>query len=159
MISALSNAPVSIELTNKELISDQLWNRLVGRIVMDESMERSMAERIMDQALGFLRLVSIDPTRSYGPSPLVDIGWHTFILYTREYAVFCEKMAGCFIHHTPFDESGVNYDSFSVSDTVDALRSNGFVVDEMLWVGNADCTGGGSGGDCGASGTCGGDGC
>lgn len=161
MTSAISITPASAELTNKGFISDQLWGRLVDRIVKDESVERSVAERIMDQALGFLRLVSIDPTQSYSPSELVDVGWHTFILYTREYAAFCEKVAGCFLHHSPFDEPGVSYGSDNVSLTVEALKRNGFDVDEMLWVGKADCsncTGGGDGDSCGASGTCGGGG-
>lgn len=43
-------------------------------------------------------------TRPIGPSELVDIGWHTFILYTVDYAAFCERIAGRFIHHVPNDD-------------------------------------------------------
>lgn len=31
----------------------------------------------------------------------IDLMWHTFILYTRDYAEFCENMFGFFLHHTP----------------------------------------------------------
>ena len=35
------------------------------------------------------------------PSQVVDDLWHEFILYTRNYAVFCERAFGGFLHHTP----------------------------------------------------------
>lgn len=162
MTSALSipTAQGDHQLTHKGVISEELWSRLVTRIVKDEHMERAFAERIMDQALGFLRLTAVDPTTSYSPSPLVDIGWHTFILYTREYASFCHRVAGHFIHHAPSDEPGVDYASGRATSTVVAMLQHGFAVDEALWNSAADCdkcdnccnggkhcTGGGSGGN------------
>lgn len=35
------------------------------------------------------------------PSKAVDDLWHEFILYTRDYKVFCNKAFGEFLHHTP----------------------------------------------------------
>lgn len=35
------------------------------------------------------------------PSLVLDEGWHTFILFTKEYARFCEECVGEFIHHVP----------------------------------------------------------
>lgn len=40
------------------------------------------------------------PDETFSPSPLVDIGWHIFILHTREYTEFCDGLAGHYIHHT-----------------------------------------------------------
>lgn len=34
----------------------------------------------------------------------IDNLWHTFILFTHEYATFCQKYAGFFIHHEPETE-------------------------------------------------------
>jgi hypothetical protein len=31
----------------------------------------------------------------------VDLMWHTFLLFTRDYAAFCEKYFGFFVHHNP----------------------------------------------------------
>ncbi|MFD8558287.1 hypothetical protein ACFV1N_13485 [Streptosporangium canum] len=45
-----------------------------------------LAEQIMKQALSFLAACAARPYARLAPSELVDIGWHTFILYTREYA-------------------------------------------------------------------------
>ena len=35
------------------------------------------------------------------PSQVADDLWHEFILYTRNYAQFCRKAFGRFLHHTP----------------------------------------------------------
>ncbi|WP_415898003.1 glycine-rich domain-containing protein [Neptuniibacter sp. QD57_21] len=35
------------------------------------------------------------------PSQAVDVVWHEFILFTRDYEVFCSKALGQFLHHTP----------------------------------------------------------
>lgn len=35
------------------------------------------------------------------PSQVVDIAWHEFILFTRDYEQFCAKALGRFLHHTP----------------------------------------------------------
>lgn len=37
------------------------------------------------------------------PSQAVDVAWHEFILYTQQYAQFCRKGLGRFLHHTPND--------------------------------------------------------
>jgi len=35
------------------------------------------------------------------PSQVVDVAWHEFILFTRQYKEFCNKGFGKFLHHTP----------------------------------------------------------
>lgn len=35
------------------------------------------------------------------PSHVVDVAWHEFILYTRDYQQFCERGFGRFLHHVP----------------------------------------------------------
>ncbi len=35
------------------------------------------------------------------PSQVVDIAWHEFILFTKQYETFCNKALGRFLHHTP----------------------------------------------------------
>ena len=145
--TSISIDPVEHQLANKDLISEELWGRLVARIVTDEAMDHCLAERIMDQTLGFLRLIAVDPSTSHSPSSMVDIGWHTFILYTREYAAFCEKVAGFFIHHAPSDVPGVDYGTGRAADTLKALRRRGIVVDEELWADAKWDHCGGTGGD------------
>ncbi|WP_415898530.1 glycine-rich domain-containing protein [Neptuniibacter sp. QD48_11] len=35
------------------------------------------------------------------PSQAVDVVWHEFILFTRDYELFCSRAFGRFLHHTP----------------------------------------------------------
>jgi len=138
-------------LANKDLVSDELWSRLTNRIVKDEEgMTLALAERIMDQALGFLRLCAQkEANESYSPSALVDIGWHTFILYTREYAAFCDRVAGRFIHHSPTDEEGKDYGTGHVAKTAAAMKVRGISVDEQLWASSdSPCSNNCSDGNC-----------
>lgn len=138
-VLAKQTAQQASVLANKSLISDQLWARLTKRIVKDEGIELALAERIMDQALGFLLLCGQDTgSKSYSPSEQVDIGWHTFILYTREYQQFCQKIAGRFIHHSPSDEEGVEYATGNAARTAEAMKRHGITVDEELWESQRD---------------------
>jgi hypothetical protein len=148
-------AAPTIDLTNKGLVPEVLWNRLVGRIVIDEEMPRELAERIMDQTLGYLKLASTVPEGHFSPSPLVDIGWHTFILYTREYSLFCREITGGkFIHHEPTDDPNVPNESSGPYATAEAMKSFGLSVDEPLWACfcKSDCSNcnGGQGCQCGS---------
>jgi hypothetical protein len=49
-------------------------------------------------------------------SPIVDEVWHAFILFTKDYAAFCDDVFGRFIHHAPNwpgapagNDSGANF--------------------------------------------------
>lgn len=125
-------------------VDPALWNRLVRRITKDAEFVTKVGDadqqtaidfagRILNQAVGFLELIAHNPGVGFSPSRLVDIGWHNFILYTREYAQFCQGIAGRFIHHAPFDEVGVDYGTGHAIRTVDALRAFGWPVDDLLW--------------------------
>lgn len=35
------------------------------------------------------------------PSQQVDNVWHAFLMFTQEYALFCRKAVGFFVHHVP----------------------------------------------------------
>ncbi|OGL34243.1 hypothetical protein A3F64_01630 [Candidatus Saccharibacteria bacterium RIFCSPHIGHO2_12_FULL_42_8] len=93
----------------------------------------------MNETLGFLELCSLR-VGSFGPSELVDIGWHTFMLYSRGYMAFCEERGG-FIHHEPNDVPGVQIVSNGPADTAASMVVHGIIVDVELWpTANADCS-------------------
>ncbi|GAA0916399.1 hypothetical protein [Nonomuraea longicatena] len=89
----------------RTLIAPELFARMASRIVADRDLPSQDAEAVLEQALGFLYACARNPGAALTPSPQVDIGWHTFLTYTREYERFCSKVAGRFIHHRP-DEPG-----------------------------------------------------
>ncbi|MET8270729.1 hypothetical protein [Streptomyces sp. NPDC005096] len=126
----------------RTLISDELFGRLVNRIVKDEGVDQPLAERIMTDALAFLAACAANPGAALGPSEQVDLGWHAFVLYTEPYAEFCERIAGRFIHHSPADEPGATYEP--KRDTrlraIEAIRQAGYEPDTELWGHAADCS-------------------
>ena len=130
-------AVLSKHAMGRSLVSDELFDRLVRRIVADDGLERDLAERIMDQALAFLSACAANTHKSLSPSETVDIGWHTFILHTKDYARFCQEVAGHFIHHVPTDEGDPSARGeaahATLMRTIEAIERCGFVIDTDLW--------------------------
>lgn len=125
----------------RSLVSDDLFDRLVEQIVKDGHADRRHAVRIMDQALAFLRACANNSGVSLRPSKAVDIGWHTFVLFTRDYAEFCARVAGRFLHHVPEEFNPPDSPAMTLSPTMDAIRAAGMILDTELWAqGSADCS-------------------
>jgi hypothetical protein len=137
-------ATITTHRTGRSLVSQELFDRLTDRIVTRERLGRDLAQRIMDQALAFLVTCAGHTGPPLAPSELVDIGWHTFILDTHEYAAFCDRVAGRFVHHIPDEdqESGKSPGGVLARTTV-AMRALGFHLDDALWPRTApgSCTG------------------
>jgi hypothetical protein len=131
----MSTTTVSSILRGRTLISEELFGCLTNRIADDARLEPNLADRIMDQALAFLGTTAQHAGPALSPSRLVDIGWHTFILYTRDYSEFCERVAGRFIHHVPDDTPGLSTttDVSVRSRTLAAIAAAGYAVDRDLW--------------------------
>lgn len=122
------------------LVSPTLWQRLVNRVIHDHNLDEGTAAAIVDGALGFLRLCADHPDRQFVPSEQIDLGWHTFLLYTREYHAFCERLAGRFIHHAPDDDLSAVDEELRAVQTVDFMSEQGIPFDEQLWQVNARCS-------------------
>ncbi|WP_309396323.1 glycine-rich domain-containing protein [Cerasicoccus maritimus] len=58
------------------------------------------ATEALTEAIRFLALVAQSVT-PLTPSHKVDLAWHEFILFTRDYHAFCQQHFGKYIHHTP----------------------------------------------------------
>jgi hypothetical protein len=136
----------------RSLVPERLFDRLADRITAENQLPRVFAARIVDQALAFLSACAADRSSRLAPSPLVDLGWHTFILHTQDYAEFCDRVAGGYIHHVPNEGGGTGADQLAeLACSVSAIASAGFRVDPELWrIEAANCTSGDDG--CRASG-------
>lgn len=142
--------------TNQSLVSPRLWERLVARIVRDENIAREQAEQIMNSTIGFLILCANNPDKKFSPTHLVDIGWHTFLMYTRDYAEFCQAHGNQFIHHDPNDNPDRPMESGGARETVAFMQRHGIPHDPEMWRETnrnncSDCDGGGGpgpGSDC-----------
>lgn len=68
-------------------------------------LEGSVPEGTVDEAIAefrkFLCLFAMGYRGMGMTSREVDEVWHTFILFTKDYAQFCEQTLGVFLHHQP----------------------------------------------------------
>ena len=97
---------------------------LINRLVEKKSLERMDAETLYVDMLRFLYLCGTDG-KVLAPSERIDLAWHEFLLFTREYQRFCRSMFGFFVHHNPV-ESGkrpvTTASESPVSNTLTAAR-------------------------------------
>ena len=133
--------------TYRERITPELFDRMACRIAQDESIELRDAEHIVDGAIGFLLLCATHPGRQFGPSRKIDTGWHTFILYTREYTAFCHSIAGEYIHHAPTDgDAGSLHGVMATSEVMAFMDVRGITYDREMW--SNDCAANEHSSDC-----------
>jgi hypothetical protein len=145
-------APADVVLAHRDLISEQLWQRMVARIAREENLDVSPAERVVNEALGFLKYIADHPAAALAPSPVVEIGWHTFILYARECAAHCDRYANMFIRHDPADGPDVSAEVLAPRETADLITVQlGYAVDPTMWAADAERGGCGGGGGTGSS--------
>jgi hypothetical protein len=157
MINTEIEAPAA--MTGRSLVDSKLFERLTARIVTDhDDIDHATAERVMDQALAFLGACA-NSTMPLSPAKLVDIGWHTLILHTKDYREFCDRVAGRFIDHIPTDDhsgecqqcntcqdaepgggDGKASGALSASLTALAVAEAGYAVDAPLWKDNGNCS-------------------
>jgi hypothetical protein len=69
--------PVSQAAAEDVWAQAKTWIWLAGNADVDQPFDMSEATQVIDQM------------------------WHTFVLFTRDYAAFCEACCGRFVHHTP----------------------------------------------------------
>ncbi len=110
------------------------------RLATEEAISEAEAGTWVAEMLKFLSAAAHARHGSLGfqlrPSPKVDMAWHAFILHTRDYADFCERELGFFLHHKP-DAPGAS--GAGVQATLDYLRTRALVeqlfgpVDEAIW--------------------------
>lgn len=137
VISVTTQTPQS----TAPLIATELRYRLVSQIVKAHGVDPGQAHRIVTGAITFLMACAKNPDMALRPSKAVDIGWHQFILNTRDYAEFCQRVAGRFIHHQPDEFETPGQPAAVLAPTLNAIRVMGFEVDPTVWAtGSGDCS-------------------
>ncbi len=85
---------------------------VVRRYAQEHHASTREAETVFREMLKWLYLCyrsTTDAPRGFAVSMTpelekIDWMWHTFILFTRDYAAFCQKYFGVFVHHVPETE-------------------------------------------------------
>lgn len=76
--------------------------RVLGRYVAEKGVSPDEARKHSMELFRYLVLRALNPDARYplASGPVDDL-WHNFLLFTQEYAGFCQYMCGTFIHHHP----------------------------------------------------------
>lgn len=60
------------------------------------------AQSVFNEMLQYLAAAAVAPVgASKAPTKDVDVAWHEFVLFTRDYLEFCRVHFGFFVHHVP----------------------------------------------------------
>jgi len=79
-------------------------DRLVKNRVTDDP---ALAEQLFTEAKKYLVLCAATPDMLFGMhSAIVDAAWHTFVLFTTEYAEYGHRYFGQYVHHAPAGDHG-----------------------------------------------------
>ncbi len=149
-------AVITRPIAARTLVRAPLFEVLARRTVTDFGVHPTMADRVMDQATALLATAS-QARHPLGlrPSPLVDPGWHAWLLYPVRLREFFISIGGRHVDHIPDDDpfatrTATSTPTASLARTVEAITRAGYVVDPELWpAAAADCA---DEGNCGASG-------
>ncbi|WP_344564426.1 hypothetical protein [Streptomyces axinellae] len=116
-----------------------LYEREVRLLLRDTVPVRSLAERILDNAIMYVMTSLERPDLHLGVGKTVDIGVHQLILDTPVYFALCRLYnEGRYKHHAPLIR---RRGDGTVLRTADAIRANGFTPDEKLWASDgANCS-------------------
>ncbi|WP_434446329.1 glycine-rich domain-containing protein [Lentzea sp. E54] len=116
-------------------ISTEVRHRLRQQIAAEHSITIIEADRIITDTISFLTVCATNPHKQFRPSKQVDIGWHQFILNTHDYADFCDRTAGRFIHHVPeeFVAPVRRATADVLAPTVEAIKAAGLPFHPGLW--------------------------
>jgi hypothetical protein len=116
----------------RSFVTPEVWDRQIALLTRDNPFDVVMAERLFGQAIAYL-ITAIEKWGQgleIGCGQLVDTAVHAFILDTRNYADFCQRYHGQFLHHVP--EIDRKADG-TVARTAQIIEANGFPVDWPLW--------------------------
>ncbi len=95
----------SPEIEQSRLLFDKIsmfdFGKVTARYAKDGNVSPQVAEETLLELKRWLTLCALHPEKTYATGGQVDAMWHTFILFTKDYARFCQDIAGAFIHHSP----------------------------------------------------------
>lgn len=102
MNTATLPTPTTAHKVSLEAVMAYQHPWLVLRLQRKLGLTQEQATALFEDTKRFLYICGIVPGGAgYSPTPIIDEGWHNFILFTKEYQEFCHQFFGRFIHHVP----------------------------------------------------------
>jgi hypothetical protein len=104
-------------------VLDHKADFLIEKLIKEGILEsRTEAEELFLEVKRYLVLNRLYPEAKWQMySRRIDEVWHQFVLFTREYALFCDKYFGMMLHHSPSNDPMGN--AQSVSENVSVVKA------------------------------------
>lgn len=122
----------------RELLEPATFTLLSQYVASHQEVTPAYAERMVEQMLVWLKAAADNPGVRLAMDETVDPAWHAFLLHSQQYAEFCDRTFGHYLHHVP-PAPGTSHTTAEVDRTLPALRATGYYVDEEFWVGAKPC--------------------
>ncbi|MDE1825801.1 MAG: hypothetical protein KGH61_04630 [Candidatus Micrarchaeota archaeon] len=110
--------------------SEQL-HMLEGLLGKDVS--RELAVRLEVEFKRYMSMIALDQVVGMGPSRMLDMYWHQFMLDTREYSKFCFEVLGRFIDHVPSTSKTLESALASYARSLETYRQMFGEPDPTMW--------------------------
>ena len=124
--------------SSRELIERDTFDLLAQYVATHQEVTLAYAERMVEQMLVWMQAAAENPDVRLAMDETVDPAWHAFILHSQQYAEFCDRKFGYYLHHVP-PAPGTSHTEAEVDRTLPALYATGYRVDEEFWVGKSPC--------------------
>lgn len=150
---ALSETALAAAEAFRKTDSADLTN-VTRRHAKDSKLSAAVAQEHIVEVRRFLAVCAAAPAgMPIGMAGPVDDAWHTFLLFTRDYAAFCEAMGG-FVHHVPDTDAASHARSSAGYENFLAIYERAFGVEAPahVWPRISGYDMGGDGGGGGGSG-------
>jgi hypothetical protein len=83
-----------------EAVMAYQFDPLIHRMMDQRGWKEEKVMSVFEDLKRFLFLCAVSETPIV-PTRVIDEMWHDFILFTEDYAMFCQSFLGKFIHHRP----------------------------------------------------------
>jgi hypothetical protein len=127
MPAPVSDTSAGTMCAYRSLVSNEIWQGIVDRL-QGFGMQQPLAERVANEALGYLKLWAAEPGALYFPSAMVLYGLRAFMEDRQAFDTFCYDLAGRRFEHDLTEAPP----EASISLTRLALLRYG-PMDETLW--------------------------
>lgn len=83
------------------LIAKYPFTQVKEKLLLEGKLSAEVVDEAISEFRKYLSLIVLGHSRLAMTSSEVDEVWHIFILFTKDYADFCDRIFGKFLHHQP----------------------------------------------------------
>lgn len=160
MIAAMQK---EVEITMRHRLQEYSLEHVRERLIHKDILAADIVDEAIEEYKHYMTLILL----GYKPldmfSQQVDDVWHNHILFTKDYANFCQQVFGYFLHHNPKTpkEKKEGMQNHAKQFFIQAYTTVFHITPPLIWGNKStpnDCCGNGRGGSGGNS-SCDGGGC